>query len=299
MQYIEAKNIVTKNQNQYWFGTDYNMNIYRGCSHGCIYCDSLSDCYRNTDFETIKAKARAIEIIRANLRSKQLKGVIATGSMSDPYNICEKELCLTKQALRVVDENRFGIAIATKSTLITRDIDELKSIAKHSPIICKLTITTYDDALCRKIEPSVAPTSKRFETIEQLSKNGIYCGVLLMPVLPFINDTEQNALSILRKAKDCGAKFVYPFFGMTLRDSQREHYYNKLDEHFPTLKDRYIATFGSKYNCSSPIANRLYEVFFAEANKMKMLCSMTDIIKDYKAGYKWNNEPKSHQQTLF
>ena len=299
MQYIEAKNIVTKNSNTCWFGADFNMNIYRGCSHGCIYCDSISECYRDSDFETIKIKARALEIIRANLRNKRQKGVIATGSMSDPYNVLEEKMCLTKQALQIVNDYRFGIAIATKSSLITRDIDELKTIAKHSPVICKLTITTYDDDLCRIIEPNVAPTSKRFEAIEKLAKNGIYCGVLLMPILPLINDTEENALAILRQAKDCGAKFVYPFFGVTLRDRQRDYYYKKLDESFPSLKEKYMAMFGGKYSCQSPSASRLYGIFCEQAKNMKMLCNMKAITNDYKTAYYRNSSTKPCQQELF
>ncbi|MDR1847684.1 MAG: radical SAM protein [Bacteroidales bacterium] len=299
MQYIEAKNIVTKTKNNLWFGTDYNMNIYRGCTHGCIYCDSRSDCYRNENFENIKVKAHSLDIISANLRSKCTKGVIGTGAMSDPYNTVEQQLGLTRGALELVNDYRFGIAISTKSSLIARDVDVLKAITKHSPVICKVTITTYDSDLCSIIEPNVSSTVKRLETIATLAQNGIYCGVLLMPLLPFINDNRENVFAILHAAKSAGASFVYPYFGVTLRDSQRKYFYDRLDEHFPNMKQRYISTFGDSYACQQYSTTILYRDMEAEAHRIGILCRMQDIIRDYRGRYQKNDDTKICQQELF
>ena len=209
MKYIEAKSIVSSYQrNNSWFGINYNMNIYKGCPHGCIYCDSRSECYGIEEFDAVRAKLNSTAIIRKDLKSKRKKGVVGTGAMSDPYNVFERKYEYTREALKLVDEFGFGIGIATKSSLITRDIDILKRIKTHSPVIIKITITTYDDKLCGKIEPNVSLSSKRFQALKMLSDEGIYAGILLMPILPFINDTEENIVNIVRKAYDNGAKFI-------------------------------------------------------------------------------------------
>jgi len=283
---IPAKTIVTKTKSTAWFGCDYNMNIYRGCCHGCIYCDSRSDCYRNTDFDTVKAKENALQIIRDNLRRKVKKGVISTGSMSDPYNPFEKELKLTRNSLELINAFKFGVSIATKSPLVTRDIDILKDIKEHSPVLVKITITTADDKLCKIIEPHVASSSERFDALRKLADEGIFCGILMMPILPYINDTEENILGIVRKAKEAGCRFVYPAFGVTMRDSQREYYYSKLKEFRPELVDVYKKRFGTYYQCSSPNARKLWTVFKKECEKLGMLYNMKDIVSYYKMGYK-------------
>ncbi|KNZ41974.1 SPL family radical SAM protein [Acetobacterium bakii] len=282
MEYIPAKNIVTRTKGTAWFGTEYNMNIYKGCSHGCIYCDSRSDCYRIEDFDRVRAKENALAVIRDNLSRKMKKGVVGTGAMSDPYNPFEKELQLTRHALEIIRTHGFGVAIATKSPLITRDIDVLNDIRKRSPVIVKMTITTADDALCKKIEPHVPVSSERFQAIKELSDHGIYCGILLMPILPFINDTQENILEIVRRGKENGAGFIYPCFGVTLRDKQREYFYDQLDQHFPTIKQKYMLEFGNQYNCSSPNAKALYANFTKECNRLSMLYKMSDIISRYK-----------------
>lgn len=287
MEFIPAKTIITKTKTTAWFGTDYNMNIYKGCCHGCIYCDSRSDCYRVEDFDRVRAKENALEIIRDELRRKVRTGVIGTGAMSDPYNPFEKELCLTKHALELADAFDFGIAIATKSSLITRDVDILKMIAEHSPVICKITITSADDEISRKIEPFTASSSQRMEAIQKLSQAGIFTGILLMPVLPFINDTRENIGKIIKGAKENGARFIYPAFGVTLRSNQRVYYYDKLDSLFPGLKDKYIRQYGERYQCSSPKAKELYQFFAEECEKNKLLYKMQDIISAYKRGYEY------------
>lgn len=286
MEYIPAKTIVSGyGENLNWFGSNYNMNIYKGCCHGCIYCDSRSDCYRVQDFDTVRAKEDAIAIIRRDLKSKRKKGVVATGSMSDPYNPFEKELELTKKALEQIDDCGFGVAIATKSSLIARDIEILKRIGSHSPVICKITITTCDDALAKKIETNVALPSERFEALRKLSQAGIFSGILLMPVLAFITDYEENISKIVAMAKANGASFIYPAFGMTLRENQRDYYYEKLDKTFPGLKQKYIQLYGDSYSCQSPKAKQLYKLFKSECEKFGILYKMKDIISAYKSGY--------------
>jgi DNA repair photolyase len=287
MNTIPAKTIITKKPDASWFGTDYNMNIYKGCSHGCIYCDSRSDCYQITDFDTVRAKENALAIIEAELRHKNRSGVIGTGAMSDPYNPFEKKYQLTRQALQLIDEYHFGIGIATKSNLIVRDIDVLSHIREHSPVICKITITTYDDELCKKLEPGVCPSSERFEAVRRLSDAGIYTGLLLMPLLPYLTATEENVRNIVHTAHECGAKFIYPWFGLSLRTGQREYFYQKLSELFPdrNLKQEYQNRYGMSYSCQSPNAKELNEIFVIECNRLGIKYRMEDIIKGYKTGY--------------
>ena len=262
-----------------------NMNIYKGCSHGCIYCDSRSECYRVDDFDRVRAKGEALSIIERELKSKRKKGVVGTGAMSDPYNPFEKEYSLTRSALELINRFEFGAAIATKSDLIERDVDILKEIAKHSPMLIKITITTADDKLCRRIEPNVSVSSDRFRAIKKLSQEGIFAGVLLMPVLPFIEDTKDNISQIIELAHQSGAKFIYPAFGVTLRQNQREWYYNKLDEIFPTLKEKYIKNYGSAYECRSLKAKELWSLFSDRCNDYGILYKMDEIISEYKKPY--------------
>lgn len=205
--------------------------------------------------------------------------------MSDPYNPFEKELRLTGGALELIDRYGFGVAIATKSDLIVRDINILKDISKHSPVLLKLTVTAGDDALCRKIEPSAPVSSKRFEAIEKLTEAGLFAGIILMPVLPFIEDTEENILGIVRRAHECGARFIYPAFGVTLRQNQRDWFYDKLDEAFPGIKEKYISAFGNAYECSSPNHKELWKIFSCECERYGIIYKMDEIIRAYKKGY--------------
>lgn len=287
MEYIPAKTIVTKTKDTRWFGIDYNMNIYRGCCHGCIYCDSRSDCYQINDFDTVRAKENALQIIRDDLRRKVKLGVVGTGSMSDPYNPFEKEMNLTRHGLELIDAFGFGVAIATKSTLMTRDMDILESIKEHSPVLCKVTITTVDDELAGKIEPGAPSSTARFEMMETLSSRGIFAGILLMPVLPFLEDSADNVLAIVRRAHETGARFIYPAFGMTLRNNQREWYFDKLNEIFPgqNLPEQYIRRYGNRYECHSPRARSLWNQFTKECVKYGILYDMKDIIHAYKKNY--------------
>ena len=289
MEFIPAKTIISGySDNPNWFGINYNMNIYIGCCHQCIYCDSRSNCYQIIDFDRVRIKYNCLEIIKKELQSKRKKGVVGTGAMSDPYNPFEKKYMLTRGALKLVDDNRFGISIATKSDLLRRDIDILKRIQSHSPVLVKMTITTFDDDLCKKIERNVSTTSQRFEALKELSDNGIYAGILLMPILPFINDNEENIRSIIKKAHECGAKFVFSYgLGVTLRQNQREYYFQQLRKIFPeqNLDRKYIETYGDIYENSSPRAEYLWKIFKNECEKYNILYNMNDIIRDYKKNY--------------
>ncbi|MCL2843806.1 MAG: radical SAM protein [Oscillospiraceae bacterium] len=285
MEYIPAKTIVTKTKNTAWFGTDYTMNIYRGCNHGCIYCDSRSNCYRIEQFDRVRAKENALQIIRDDLRRKIRPGVVGTGAMSDPYNPFERESTLTRRALMLLHAYGFGVAVTTKSTLITRDIDVLRDIQREAPILVKLTITTADDELCRKIEPGVAVSSERFLALRTLTDAGIYCGVMLMPTLPFLTDTEENVRTILNLAHENGARFVYPAFGMTLRSGQREYFYRQLDQHFSGFREQYETRYRDRYNCPSPKAKRLYALHAETCEKLGLRYKMPSITQDYKRGY--------------
>lgn len=293
IQSIPAKNIVYKNKSpDSWFGLDYNMNIYRGCSHGCIYCDSRSDCYQNVDFDTVKVKEDALRIVRDDLRRKVRTGVVATGAMSDPYNPLEHELKLTRNSLELMNAYEFGASICTKSALVARDADILRDIARHSPTIVKISITTADDELCKIIEPNVSTTSERIEALRILADNGIFCGVLMVPMLPYISDTAENVIKTLRMAKNAGAKFVYTYMGMTLRQGNREYFYEKLDEAFPEIKEKYMKRYDVRYNCPSPNSKKLWDIFTAECEQLELLYDMKAITRRYKAGY-------NVQQTLF
>lgn len=283
MRLIPAKTVISKNKSpDSWFGHDYNMNLYKGCCHGCIYCDSRSDCYRVENFDEVRAKEKALEIVNLELKARKKNGIVGTGAMSDPYNPFERKYKLTRGALELLNTHGFGVALATKSDLVVRDIDVLKSIAEHSPVCIKITITTCDDELCRKVEPYTASAAARFEAVEKLADSGLFCGILLMPVLPFINDNAENITNIVKKASEAGARFIFPMFGVTLRQNQRDYYYQQLDKHFPGLKRKYQTLYGDSYVCRSVDANRLYGLFTELCESYGILYNMPDIISAYK-----------------
>ncbi len=287
MEYIPARTIVNRTKDPSWFGTDYNMNIYRGCCHGCIYCDSRSDCYQNDRFDQVRAKADALRIIRDDLERKVKPGVVGTGAMSDPYNPFEEELLLTRHALTLLEAYGFGVAIATKSDLIVRDIDVLTSINRTMPVICKLTVTTCDEALTSKVEPRAPSPSRRLAAVEQLSRAGLFTGILMMPLLPFLEDSAENIREIVDRAADAGARFIYPAIGMTCRSGQREYYYRQLEANFPGqgLPERYRRRYGTRYLCTSPKARALWEVFRERCAQRGLLYSMGHIIAASRRGH--------------
>ncbi len=286
MRYIPAKTIISGYAaNDSWFGCNYNMNIYKGCHHGCIYCDSRSECYRVENFDEVRAKENALSLIERELKSKRRTGVIGTGAMSDPYNRFEDKYFLTRGALELINTYRFGAAIATKSGLVARDTDILEKISSHSPVLVKITVTACDDSLCKKVEPNAPLSSERFAAIKELSSRGIFTGILLMPVLPFIEDEPENISGIIERAARSGAKFIYPAFGVTLRQNQRDYFFEKLDEAFPGVKQKYIRQFGNSYRCSSPRAHELMDKFAGMCDARGLLYKMGDIISEYKRGY--------------
>ncbi|WRS28922.1 radical SAM protein [Oscillospiraceae bacterium MB08-C2-2] len=256
---IPARQIVTRvSHSQGFYSSDYNMNIYRGCCHGCIYCDSRSSCYRIENFDLVRAKENALGIIERELASKKKPGLICTGSMSDPYNPFETQMELTRGALKLVEKYGFGISIFTKGTLVTRDIDLLTRIAAQATVSIRITITTADDSLCSRIEPHSPPSSQRFEAINELSGAGLFAGLTAAPLLPFINDSVENVEALAALAIRHKAQFFHMMPGVTLRDEQREYFYKMLDRHFPGLRGRYQETFGQRYYCSSPNSRKLY-----------------------------------------
>lgn len=286
MKLIAAKTIISSYAGDSgWFGENYNMNIYKGCCHGCIYCDSRSECYHVENFDEVRAKKDALTVIAGELTAKKRKGVIGTGAMSDPYNPMEEKYRLTRGALELINKYHFGVSVATKSQLVTRDIGVLQEIKSHSPVLIKITITTADDKLCKKVESNVAVSSQRFDAIQKLAEKGLFVGILLMPVLPFIEDNVENISKIIQLAHDNGAKFIYPAFGVTLRQNQRDWYYEKLEERFPTLKKKYMQHFSNSYECPSPKAQELWSLFQKQCEQQRILYKMEDIIAAYKEGY--------------
>ena len=290
MEFIKAKTILSKvKYGADWYGVDYNMNLYRGCSHGCIYCDSRSNCYHIDNFDVPRGKENALAILEKELAKKHDHGLIGIGAMSDTYNPKEKQYEQTREALKIISKYNFGVAIDTKSDLVLRDLDLLKEINKKNNVIIKFTITTPHDDLSKIIEPNVCPSSKRLEAIKKLTDNGIYAGIMLNPVLPFITDKEEDIRLLVKLAHEHGAKFIHTYMGMTLRENQRDYYYEKLDKYFPNIKEKYINYYKNSYNCPVPNYKKLYKVFTEECDKYKILYNMKDIIKDFKKEIK-NNE---------
>ena len=252
MHYVKAKGLLSNNN---------GMNIYRGCEHGCIYCDSRSRCYNmNHAFEDIEVKINAPELLEQALKHKRKRCMIGTGSMSDPYMPLEKELKLTRKCLEIIDKYNFGFTLITKSDLVLRDLDLLKKINEKTKCVVQMTITTFDDELCRIIEPNVCVTSRRIEVLKILHENNIPTIVWMTPILPFINDNEENIMNILKACKKAGVYGIMTFgIGLTLREGDREYYYEKLDSYFPGLKNRYIRKYGNSYELKVPDEERLYK----------------------------------------
>ena len=264
MHYVKAKGLLSNNN---------GMNIYRGCEHGCIYCDSRSRCYNmNHAFEDIEVKINAPELLEQALKHKRKRCMIGTGSMSDPYMPLEKELKLTRKCLEIIDKYNFGFTLINKSDLVLRDLDLLKKINEKTKCVVQMTITTFDDELCRIIEPNVCVTSRRIEVLKILHENNIPTIVWMTPILPFINDNEENIMNILKACKKAGVYGIMTFgIGLTLREGDREYYYEKLDSYFPGLKNRYIRKYGNSYELKVPDEERLYKLLtsYCTANNIE------------------------------
>ena len=287
MHFVTARSILTPR----------SMNIYRGCTHGCIYCDSRSKCYQFThDFEDIEVKQNAPELLEETLRRKRKRCMIGTGSMCDPYIPLEKELGLMRRCLEIIDRYGFGVTPQTKSDLILRDIDLLASINKKAKAVVQMTLTTADDELCKLIEPAVCPTSRRFEVLCACRDAGIPTVVWFSPLLPFINDTKENVEGIIDYCTRAGVKAILCFgMGLTLREGSRDYFYKALDRHFPGLKDNYIKKYGYRYEIPSPHSRSLWQHF-------KELCERNNIMLGNNAIFKWLEEfpePEPQQPGLF
>jgi DNA repair photolyase len=285
MHYITAKNILS-NKN--------GLNIYRGCTHGCIYCDSRSKCYQiNHEFEDIAVKENAIELLEVELSKKRRKVMIGTGSMSDPYMHIESKLCMTQKMLEVVNKYGQGVHLLTKSNLVIRDLDLLKKINEKSKVVVSFTLTTANDDLCKILEPHVATTSLRVNALKVLNKNNIATGVWLGPILPFINDNEDNLLKLLNYCIEAKVKYILCFgIGLTLREGNREYYYQKLDRHFPGLKDKYIKLYGNSYEVHSLNNDKLYKLFLK-------ICRENNIMTDINEIFTYISTYEDKQSTLF
>lgn len=266
MHYVESKGILSSSN---------GMNLYRGCTHGCIYCDSRSKCYHmEHDFEDVEIKINALELLEYALRHKRKKCMIGTGAMTDPYIPLESTLCHVRKAMQLINEYGFGFTVQTKSDLVLRDLDLIKKINEKTKCVVQMTLTTYDEELCRKIEPDVCTTKARFETLLKLRDANIPTVVWLDPILPFINDTEENISGILDLCIEAGVYGIICFgMGLTLREGNREYFYRKLDEHFPGLKQKYIRKYGNSYMVDSENNRYLMKLFHQK-------CEENNIIHD-------------------
>ncbi len=285
MHFIQSKSILSARN---------GMNLYRGCQHGCIYCDSRSRCYHmDHRFEDVAVKENAIELLELALRRKRRPCMIGTGAMSDPYTPVEQELQLTRRALEVIERHGCGIAIQTKSDLILRDRDILRRINLRSKAVVQLTLTTMDDELCRLIEPNVCPTSRRIQVLKEFQKAGIPTVVWLCPILPWLNDTEENIRGIVDACAEAGVKGIICFgMGLTLRDGSREYYYTQLDRKFPGLKERTIRTYGSAYELRSAHDRVLTALFHR-------LCAKYGIWHDNDRIFRWMQQLEEPEQFSF
>ena len=272
------------------------MNLYRGCTHGCIYCDSRSKCYQfDHAFEDIEVKRDAVKLLEQQLRKKRQPCMIGTGSMCDPYIPLETELQVTRRSIEVIERYGFGLAILTKSARLLRDLDLLKKINERTKCVVETTLTTFDEALCKKIEPHVSSTRERFEMLMTLKEAGIPTVVWLCPILPFINDTEENLLGLLDYCVRAGVKGILCFgFGVTLREGDREYFYDALDRDFPGVKQQYIRTFGNAYSCNSPNNGKLMGIFTKVCKEHNILYQVDDVFR-----YLWTFESKEGQLRLF
>ncbi len=260
MHYVTSKGILSSKN---------VINLYRGCSHGCIYCDSRSKCYHmEHEFEDIEVKENAIELLEEALKRRRRKCIVSAGSMTDPYIPLETEICNVRKALSLIYEYGFGVTLITKSSRIIRDLDLLKKINDKTKCVVQMTLTTYDESLCRKIEPNVSTTHERFKALKKFREAGIPAVVWLSPILPYINDTEENINGILDMCIEAGVYGIICFgMGVTLREGNREYFYRQLDSKFPGLKEKYIQQYGNQYIIESPINNKLMDLFNKKCSK--------------------------------
>ncbi|MDY4583046.1 MAG: radical SAM protein [Candidatus Faecousia sp.] len=270
MHFVKVKGILS---------SENGMNLYRGCQHGCIYCDSRSLCYQiNHVFEDIEVKENALELLEQALKRKRKPCMIGTGSMTDPYIPLEEELRLTRGALELIRDYGFGVSVLTKSTRVLRDLDLLADINRRAKAVVQMTLTTHDDRLCRILEPNVSVTSERVAALKAFREAGVPTVVWLDPILPFLNDTRENITGILESCMEAGVRGILCFnMGLTLREGNREYFYARLDRHFPGLKEEYIRTYGNRYEVNSPRNRELMALFHASCEKAGILHDVNGI----------------------
>ena len=294
MHFKEAKGILSARN---------GMNISRGCTHGCIYCDSRSKCYQiDHNFEDVQIKSNAPALLEDALKKKRKKCVVGTGAMSDPYIPIPENLANIRACLEIIEKYNCGIAIQTKSDLILRDLDLLISINKKAKCIVETTFTTFDEGLCKIIEPNVCGTKQRYEMLKVMQKNGIQTIVWLCPFLPFINDTEENIRGLSDYCADAGVYGILCWgIGMTLRDGSRDYFYQKLDEHFPGLKSVYQKKYGNSYQITSDNNAQLMKILRATCARRNIVLGVDNLF-EYMGAFeeKGNAHPKdSSQMELF
>ena len=275
---IEAKKILNTNKHpSSWFGVKYYLNIYRGCMHGCIYCDTRSECYKIDNFDNdISVKTNSIDLLKKELARKRYRETIGFGSTSDPYVPIEKSYGLTKQALNVIRDFQFPLFLLTKSNLVIRDTEIISQINKQNYACVAFTITTTNDELAKIIEPHAPLPSERLKAMSILSVMGIKTGIIIMPVLPYITDTEENIINIVKQAKLHDASFVYPSFGVTLRDRQRDYFYNHIDDN---IRKKYIDKYKNYYQCTSPNYKNLKAAFINSCKELHISNEMPSYAK--------------------
>ncbi len=287
IEYIPAKTIVTKGKtSQYYLPFDYIMNIYRGCNHGCIYCYARSEFYEKSgNFDNVRVKENALQKIRDDLKRIYKKGIVLTAGASDPYNIHEKEMKLTRNALELINAYEFGACILTKSNMVLRDKDILLDIKNNFPVSVNFTITCSDDELCKKVEPYTSLSSERFKAIEDLSKSGIITGVMMDPMMPFLTDTDENVIEMVKKAKHYGATYIYMSTGVTMADIQRKYFYEKAEEISPGIAEKYKQRYSNRYSCISPKSKKLWDLFLKSCEKEGIVHNMVDANRLVRQGY--------------
>lgn len=289
MHYVTVKGILSATN---------GMNLYQGCTHGCIYCDSRSHCYHmNHAFEDIEVKQNALELLEDSLKRKRKRCMIGTGAMTDPYIPLEQDLQYVRKSLLLAEKYGFGFTLITKSAQVIRDLDVLKRINEKTKCVVQMTLTTYDEQLCRKLEPNVSTTKERFEALKLLQQEGIPTVVWLCPILPFLNDTEENLYGILKYCVEAKVYGIINFgMGMTLREGNREYFYKQLDRLFPGLKEKYIDYYGNPYIIPSPNEKKLLKIFHEICEKNQIVHENNKIF-EYLQTYEEKEE--SVQLSLF
>lgn len=269
-----------------FYAADYNLNLYRGCNHGCIYCDTRSECYRIDRFDTVRVKKDCIPMLESELRQKKKPGIVSMGAASDPYNAPEEELQITRQALLLLRRYNFGVGIPTKGSLIARDADVLAKMGRAAPVRVSFSITTVDDDLAALIEPGAPSSTKRFQAMGTLAQAGVFTGTWINPMLPFLTDSRENLRAVIAQTADSGGRFAVCHFGMTLRTGNREYFYATLDAQprFRGIKERYADAFGLSYYCSAQSAETLYALFQEECERHGLVYRFGDVNRAMRKG---------------